>query len=98
MKVIIKGHKYQLALMEGGYIIVQFIQKEERDGKFVVMHNGTTNEEVLDMLIDRIMYLDQKLQSPHNLKALEHLISAKACLNLRTQERKDRGVEGTPKP
>jgi len=98
MKVLIPGHKYQLDMMEGGYLIVQFIQKEEKDGKFVTVHNGTTNEEVLEMLIDRIMFLDQKLPSENNMRALERLITALHYLRQRTQERKERGVEGTPKP
>ena len=98
MKVLVPGHKYQLDMMEGGYLIVQFIQKEEKDGKFVTVHNGTTNEEVLEMLIDRIMFLDRKLPSEENMKALGQLISALNHLRVRTAERKERGVEGTPKP
>jgi len=98
MKVLIPGHKYQLDMMEGGYLIVQFIQKEEKDGKFVTVHNGTTNEEVLEMLIDRIIFLDRKLPSEENMKAIGQLISALNHLRNRTNERKERGVEGTPKP
>lgn len=98
MKVLVPGHKYQLDMMEGGFLIVQFIQKEEKDGKSVTTHNGTTNEEVLDMLIDRLKFLNKKLPSISNAAAIYGLTGALDCLKMRSEDRKRRGVEGTPKP
>lgn len=98
MKTLIPGHKYQLEMMEGGYLIIQFIQKEEKDGRFVTVHNGTTNEEVLEVLIDRIKHLDKKLPDDYNKTVIGGLTAVLALLRQRTEERKQRGVEGTPKP
>jgi hypothetical protein len=97
MRTIVPGHQYYLNNFEGpGKQILNFIQKEERDGKFVTVNNGTTNEEVIEALLDRLDFLDTKAPHQENRIAIEHLKSALAALNRRTEERKKRGVEGTP--
>lgn len=64
--------------------------------------NGTTNEEVIEMLISRIWSLqtmyDGKYACIENKIALSSLQSALDALTLRTLRRLDRGVEGTHVP
>jgi hypothetical protein len=61
--------------------------------------NGTTNEEVIQVLIDRIASLnemeDGKYACRENEWAILHLKVALQCLELRTAKRLERGVEGT---
>jgi hypothetical protein len=101
MKVIVEGHLYELADMEENPgdppQTLQFIHKTEIDGQFVTVTNGTTNEEVIAVLIDRIRYLDRKAHHLENTNALDYLEGALEALKRRTEERKMRGVEGTPK-
>src|ERR1035438_9551743 len=54
MKVLTEGHFYELDSMDGSFPQrIQFIEKVLGvDGKsFVTLNDGTTNEEVLDVLI-----------------------------------------------
>lgn len=98
MQVLIPAHKYSLANMDGGRPeqVLTFIRKEPRDGKFVTVEDGTTNEEVLAVLIDRIKGLNEKAPCRENDNCLVALELALAWLNKRTRDRLDRGVEGTP--
>jgi hypothetical protein len=66
--------------------------------KFATVNDGTTNEEVLAMLINRLLSLYAKLPSEHTLTAIGMLRAALNELNKRTAARIARGVEGTPKP
>jgi hypothetical protein len=82
---------------------LQFIQKEasgpnSKVGPFVTIHNGTTNEEVLRVLIDRLDAMNNKLPCKENAVALTHIQTGLLWLEKRTAERKARNVEGTPKP
>jgi hypothetical protein len=98
MKVITPGHAYELALFEDPEknLFIQFIQKEGKLLKTVV--DGTTNEEVLAMMIDRLRFLNEKiLSSRENSIAITKLEEALMWLNKRTADRKARGVEGTHK-
>lgn len=63
-----------------------------RDGDKVI--DGTTNEEVIKMLIKRIESLDIKFHCHQNIEALSALQMALSCLEQRTRERMNRGVEG----
>ena len=63
MKILTVGHKYELDNFEAkdqpGQVI-QFIEKipnPEASGQFQTVNDGTTNEEVLRMLIDRMQVL-----------------------------------------
>lgn len=49
---------------------------------------GTTNEEVLDMLIDRLYKLSQGKFDSNNSMAISHLKSAKASLKKRSSKKK----------
>ena len=91
--------------------IIQFIQKElineetnpehRVDGKlpatgtFYTVCDGTTNEEVLAMLIDRMYYLNNKIRCKENSIVITKLEEALMWLNKRTNDRINRNVEGT---
>lgn len=58
--------------------------------------NGITHEVLLAILIDRLeCFQAGKFANTYNAAALDHLRKARAQLLDRTQERLDRGVEGT---
>jgi hypothetical protein len=83
-----------LTVFRGPYINLSF-----QDGPIPEQGtNGTTNEEVIQLLIDRIRSLDLVLPSPWNGAAIDHLEEALSALNTRTRERQARGVEGTNAP
>jgi len=97
MEVIVKGHKYLLDNFEnpeGEPQKLQFICKEPRGDELVTIFDGTTNEEVLKVLIDRMKHLNHRFPCRENLKTLESLESALMWLHLRTADRQARGVEG----
>ncbi len=99
MKVLTTGHKYELASFEGGPSqAVQFIEKkpiEEGATKLVTVNDGTTNEEVLAMLIDRLNYLQGKFPCRENAIVITKLEESLMWLNHRTAGRVARGVEGS---
>jgi len=106
MKVIRDAHLYELESMEGTFPQrVQFIEKEERyrtlaamDKTFVTVNDGTTNEEVLKMLIDRCKKLGEKLPCRENSIAVTKLEEALMWFEKRTANRLMQGVENTPLP
>ena len=105
MKVIVPGHRYALETFEKGGedVIIQFLHKEPAPGnpgnptptELETIKNGTTNEEVLAMLINRMKFLHKKLESDQSAIVIMKLEEALMWLNHRTAERKRRGVEGT---
>ncbi len=64
--------------------------------------NGTTNEALIELLIDRITSLqemqDRKFACKENACAITHLEEALHWLQARTAKRLARGVEGTSVP
>lgn len=58
------------------------------------VQTGTTNEEVLAMMIDRMEFLQTILPCRENVRVINKLREAVAVLNLRTEDRQKRGVEG----
>lgn len=105
MKVITAGHRYELENFEQkdkpGQIL-QFIEKRPYphapDGgpttQLETVNEGTTNEEVLKMLIDRCLSLYDKFPSEETACSIGHLRSALYAQQSRTYERQQRGVEG----
>jgi len=95
MQILTPGHKYLLRSFEAttGQIL-QFIEKDVAGN---TINDGTTNEEVLAMLIDRCKLLGEKLPSRETSIAVTKLEEALLWFNKRTQDRKARGVEGTHK-
>ena len=98
MKALVEGHLYHLDSFEEDLVkgeTLQFIQKEKNEaGELVTVQNGTTNEEVLAVLIDRMNYLQSKFPCRENAIAITNLEQALMWLNKRTQDRVNRGVEG----
>lgn len=58
------------------------------------VNDGTTNEELLDILIDRISFLQTKFPCRENACCITHLEEAQMWLNRRTANRIKRNVEG----
>lgn len=91
MHAIIPGTTYALNDLEGdGCQTVKFVSKE--------YGSGTTNEEVLSMLIDRVSHLQSGLPCKENAMAITKLEEALLWLNSRTADRRARGVWKTEKP
>lgn len=100
-KVIRPGHLYKLANFEDahGFQIIQFIEKEPKfqgSNELVTIADGTTNEAILEMLIDRCEGLFAKFPSDETAQAIVHLKAALDQFELRTLRRIARNVEGKP--
>lgn len=98
-KVLTPGHKYVLQNFENTLQgqTIQFIEKAaDSNGVFVTVNDGTTNEAVLEALIDRMRILNTKVPDRNTSIAITHLEDALLRLELRTKERRLRGVKGTP--
>lgn len=102
MKVLTPGHRYELSSHAGGAPqVLQFIEKKPvADGtpNMYVVNDGTTNEEVLGMLIDRMNHLQAVMPCVENENAVKHLAMAYECMYRRNLDRSIRGVEGTHVP
>lgn len=103
MKILTPNHKYELAYFENpdkpGQVL-QFIEKERLpDGIHLkTINDGTTNEEVLKMLIDRLRGLNEKLPSRESSIAITKCEEALLWLLKRTGDRRARDAEGTMRP
>lgn len=64
------------------------------EGILVTACDGTTNEDVLSMLIDRLNSLNKKFPCRENALAITKCEEALLWLNKRTADRVMRGVEG----
>lgn len=100
MKVLTEGHKYELQNFEQPAESVQFLQFIEKAPTaneptiLQTINNGTTNEEVLAVLIDRLNFLNGKFPCRENAIAITHIETALLWLNKRTADRMARNVEG----
>lgn len=95
MKVILAGHYYQLGQLDiDSWTYEQFLQFVDRGhGRDTP---GTTNQEVLRVLINRVNFLNEELPDEVNEKILYHLRMALTLHETRALLRK---VEkGTLKP
>lgn len=105
MVILEQGHKYGLenfemdATKEGSLQELQFIQKGNPDpnGSLNLIANGTTNEEVLRVLINRFQYLNAQIPCRENSIVITKLEEALMWVNKRTEDRKNRGVLQTDK-
>lgn len=100
MKNIVQGHTYELSNFENknekGQIL-QFIHKEPvslGSTELMTVSDGTTNENVIEALIDRMNYLNSKFPCRENSIAITHLETALLWLEKRTKDREKRNVEG----
>jgi len=67
---------------------------EVAPGQMYTVNNGTTNEELLAVLINRMEYLNGKFPCDENAQAITNLKLALKSLESRTAGRTKRGVEG----
>jgi hypothetical protein len=98
--VVTPGHCYELPNYqhpeEPGQLL-QFVQKEPSltdPTELILVEDGTTTEDVLTVLIDRLAYLQDQFPCRENEFALSSLQTAKDWLEARTRDRVARGVEG----
>jgi hypothetical protein len=98
MNILTEGHKYQLTNFEDNNSnqVIQFIEKQlvEKSTELKTVNDGTTNEEVLEMLIDRMSYLQAKFPCKENACVITKLEESLMWLNKRTSDRIKRNVEG----
>jgi hypothetical protein len=97
MKVLVEAHTYELENFEkkdGKGQILQFIHKEPVGDNLVTVSDGTTNEEVIEAVIDRLKFLNGKFPCKENAMAITNLEQAVMWLEKRTKDRLKRQVEG----
>ena len=103
MKVKTEGHTYELSNFENPNSqgqTLQFIHKEQNinvgaaDGELTTIKDGTTNEEVFEVMIDRMGYLQSKFPCRENAIVITKLEESLMWLNKRTADRVKRNVEG----
>lgn len=100
MKTKVAGHTYELSNFENKDVegqTLQFIHKEPIiEGSIILktIADGTTNEEVLEVLIDRIKFLQDKFPCRENAIVITKLEESLMWLNKRTSDRLKRNVEG----
>lgn len=100
MKTITEGHLYALDSFEGTITQrLQFIHKMPKTGangsELKTIMDGTTNEEVLKVLINRMQYLQNKMACEENAIVIIKLKESLMWLEKRTRDRLTRKVEGT---
>lgn len=84
MKVLDRGHKYELEHRDGsGKTVIQYVDKEPGTEK-----EGVISQEVLRMLIDRTRYCNNCLPHPNNERIIYHLRMALVLHESRALERK----------
>lgn len=100
MKNLVAGHTYELSNFEKkdekGQVL-QFIHKEPIEAgstELKTISDGTTNEEVLEALINRMNFLNGKFPCRENSIVITHLETALLWLEKRTNDRIKRNVEG----
>lgn len=105
MNVLIAGHKYELQNLTPDIKIpdskapqvLRFIQKTPSSvdrSLLVITQNGTSTEEVLDALIDRIAVCNEMCHCKENDRILENLMIARFWCDARTNDREQRRVKG----
>ena len=100
MKVLTEGHKYELSGFEKAENTqeIQFIEKApiaKGSTELATLNDGTTNEEILEVLIDRMKYLQGKFPCRENAIVITKLQESLMWLEKRTADRKKRNVEGS---
>lgn len=100
MKVITEGHLYEVVNFENKYHQGQFIQfiqkqpKEEGSTELVTISDGTTTEDVMAVLIDRLKFLQSKFPCKENAMSITKMEEALMWQEKRTADRIKRQVEG----
>ena len=100
MKNLVAGHLYELENFENKDAEgqkLQFIHKEPLEPgstELKTVADGTTNEELLAVLIDRMQFLQGKFPCRENAIVITKLEESLMWLNMRTSDRMKRNVEG----
>lgn len=98
MKVLTEGHKYQLSGFENveNTQEIQFVEKAPVEGTtdLYTVNDGTTNEALLEVLINRMNYLQGNFPCRENALVITKLEESLMWLEKRTADRKKRAVEG----
>jgi hypothetical protein len=97
MKIIKEGHTYLLKNVDNGCQTIQFIDKTpnlEKPTQLDLVSDGTTNEEVLRMLINRMQHLQKQFPCRENALVITKLEESLMWLEKRTADRVARNVEG----
>lgn len=97
MKIITEGHRYLADCFENKAegVLIQFIEKRvDAENELITVNDGTTNEELLRILLDRMSYLQSKFPCRENAIVITKLDEALLWLEKRTRDRVERGVEG----
>jgi hypothetical protein len=93
-----EGHVYELQNFESESVqTINFVKKIKSSLDSDVLQTiliGTTNEEVLEVLINRLQYLNSKFPCRENSIVITKLEESLMWLNKRAEDRKSRGVEG----
>ncbi len=90
MKIIEEGHIYKLDNSEKFEAQeISFLKRVNGE----IIHDGTTNEEILEMLINRLQYLNKKLPCRENAIVITKLEESLMWLNKRTKIRVSQNVE-----
>lgn len=99
-RVVTDGHLYELenfeAKNEPGQVL-KFIEKTPTEGdptKLTTVMDGTTNEDVIKVLIHRLRCLGAKFPCRENSLAMTKMEESLMWLNQRTANRVARNVEG----
>lgn len=100
MKVIETAHVYEVENFVDKNVsqTITFLKKQpvsEGSTELELVHDGTTNEELLLVLIDRLQSGNAKVPSRETALAITKLEEALMWLEKRTKDRLSRGVEGT---
>lgn len=99
MKINKEGHSYELRNYEDNAKsqTLNFIEKkpiQQNGTELETIQDGTTNEEVLSVLINRMYYLQSKFPCRENSIVIINLEESLMWLNKRTSDRLKRNVEG----
>lgn len=89
MRVIDPGHLYSLAHLDGdGGQELRFVKRvgDRYPGNAPPPYEGTTLQEVLRALIDRMEYVDRQAPCAHNRATTRHLREALRSLEVRAAE------------
>jgi hypothetical protein len=84
------GHLFSLENYKVGHQKVRFMKKVAGE----LVEDGTTNEEVIAMMIDRMNYLQTRFPCRENAIVITKLEECLMWLNYRTKKRIAQGVEG----
>ncbi|MCB0653211.1 MAG: hypothetical protein KDC85_18200 [Saprospiraceae bacterium] len=98
MEVLEDGYVYELYHQENpGAEYLKFFHRgivPNQDGIFEIISEGISNEDVIEVLIHRMHFLQKQLPCKENTKVISKLTECLDLLDERTKDRQDRGVWG----